>query len=84
MTDLLLEKMQIVEIDLKDLKDTVALLLEHDLAEKDGGVEEIDCGRLCQLLCADWGFYHTVTENLDKVLEFTTQVDGVTDEQHRT
>ena len=32
-TDLLLEKMQIVEINLKDFKDTLVLLLEHPLGD---------------------------------------------------
>ena len=33
-TDLLLEKMQIVEINLKDFKDTIVLMLEHPLSNR--------------------------------------------------
>lgn len=80
-TDLLLEKMQIVEINLKDLKDTVVLLLEHDLAERDAGIEQVDCRRLCELLRADWGFYHTVTVNLGKMLAFAAELDALAPEQ---
>ena len=41
-TDLLLEKMQIVEINLKDFKDTVVLLLEHPLSNEQPGSKSID------------------------------------------
>ena len=41
-TDLLLEKMQIVEINLKDFKDTVVLLLEHPLTHHQPGAKSID------------------------------------------
>jgi hypothetical protein len=80
-TDLLLEKMQIVEINLKDLKDTLVLLLEHGVAHGQAEREEIDLERLGQLLAADWGFYHTVTTNLAKVREFAGRLDGLGPEQ---
>ena len=38
-TDLLLEKMQIVEINLKDFKDTVVLMLEHPLSTQESRPE---------------------------------------------
>lgn len=77
-TDLLLEKMQIVEINLKDLEDTSVLLLEHDIAETAAGTELVDLGHLASLLCSDWGFYHTVTVNLAKVAEFVDHAPGCT------
>jgi hypothetical protein len=64
-TDLLLEKMQIVEINPKDIKDSIVLLLEHDLDS--GQAETVDGGYIAQLLSADWGFYYTVTQNLDRL-----------------
>jgi hypothetical protein len=79
-TDLLLEKMQIVEINLKDLKDTVVLLLEHEVADGDPDREHIDLERLGQLLAADWGFYHTVTTNLAKVREYADRLEGLGEE----
>ena len=78
-TDLLLEKMQIVEINLKDLEDTVVLLLEHDVADGTTDREVIDAGHICALLSAEWGFYHTVTVNLRKVSEFAGQVPALED-----
>jgi hypothetical protein len=80
-TDLLLEKMQIVEINLKDLEDTVVLLLEHDIGEAIDDRERIDVGHVCSLLCSEWGFYHTVTTNLGKVEQFAEQAPGVSPAQ---
>ena len=77
-TDLLLEKMQIVEINLKDLEDTSVLLLEHDFAEGSADSELVDLGYLASLLCSDWGFYYTVTVNLAKVVEFVDHAPGCT------
>jgi hypothetical protein len=80
-TDLLLEKMQIVEINLKDLEDTAVLLLEHEVAESGRDRESIDMRHVAELLCGDWGFYHTVTTNLDKVAGFVARAPGMTSDQ---
>lgn len=68
LVDLLLEKMQIVQINEKDIKDTILLLREH--AVGNGESETIDSQHLSKLLSNDWGFYYTVTTNLKKVMEF--------------
>jgi hypothetical protein len=62
--DLLLEKMQIVELNLKDITDTMVLLLEHPIAAVNDGSEVIDGAYIADLLHDDWGFYYTVTINL--------------------
>jgi len=64
-TDLLLEKTQIVEINPKDIKDSLVLLLEHPLDPS--GEDAIDPGYVSRMLAADWGFYYTVTTNLEKL-----------------
>jgi|tagenome__1003787_1003787.scaffolds.fasta_scaffold20986274_8 hypothetical protein len=79
--DLLLEKMQIVELNLKDVKDTLVLLLEHPVAGEGAGPEEIDADYVAGLLSDDWGFYHTVTLNLDKVQRFLPDFDAIAPEQ---
>lgn len=76
-TDLLLEKMQIVEINLKDLKDTMVLLIEHPIAEPSAPQESIDSLYIAQMMSQDWGFYHTFTSNLRKVAEFIPQFPPV-------
>ncbi len=64
-TDLLLEKMQIVEINPKDIKDSLVLLLEH--AVLPNGSDAIDPGYIARLLSADWGFYYTFMTNLRRL-----------------
>lgn len=64
-TDLLLEKMQIVEINAKDIKDSLVLLLEHGLEA--GGNDAIDHHYISGILADDWGFYYTVTLNLARL-----------------
>jgi hypothetical protein len=64
-TDLLLEKAQIVELNPKDIKDALVLLLEHPL-EADAK-DAIDPGYVARLLAADWGFWYTVTTNLGRL-----------------
>ena len=80
MTDVLLEKMQIVQINAKDLKDTIILLLEHGISQ---GFEKesIDIQYLKTLLCSDWGFYYTMTQNLGKTIEFMREQTFVDSEE---
>lgn len=77
-SDLLLEKMQIVQITEKDLKDTMILLREHEIKEHENDV--INTKYIAKLLSNDWGFYYTVTTNLKKTKEFLNFFDALTDE----
>jgi hypothetical protein len=64
--DLLLTKLQIVEVNEKDLVDALALVLCHDLGvERSGDV--IGTDRLAQVTSRDWGWYTTFTDNLIKL-----------------
>ncbi|HEY5982244.1 MAG TPA: hypothetical protein VIU38_02135 [Anaerolineales bacterium] len=65
LAELLLEKMQIVQINEKDVIDTIMLLLEHSLGDIDR--ETINIARVAQLCGNDWGLWRTTTMNLDKV-----------------
>jgi len=62
LAELLLEKMQIVQINEKDLIDTVMLLREHPVGEIDQ--ETVNGARIARILGNDWGFWRTVTGNL--------------------
>lgn len=62
--DLLLSKLQIVELNEKDLHDIVHLLSGLPAGTDSGG---IDTGRFSQVLGADWGWWRTVTGNLTKL-----------------
>jgi hypothetical protein len=68
--DLLLTKLQIHEINRKDLVDAVRLLLTHENADTAGGAGEPDAmslDRLRAVTSTDWGWFTTVTDNLHVV-----------------
>lgn len=68
LTDILLEKMQIVEINAKDLKDTIIMTCEHGVGNTDK--EEYNLPYICNLMANDWGYYYTVTTNLKKTIAY--------------
>ena len=80
-TDLLLEKMQIVEINLKDFKDTVVLLLEHPLSNEQPGSKSIDVDYIIGMMRQDWGFYYTFTTNLKRVPEHLSEFPSIREDQ---
>ncbi|MDA0704419.1 MAG: hypothetical protein O3A96_14475 [Proteobacteria bacterium] len=80
-TDLLLEKMQIVEINLKDIKDTLVLLLEHPISEPEAGRESIDGAYITGIMSKDWGFYYTFTTNIQKVVDFIPEFPSLNRDQ---
>jgi hypothetical protein len=69
LADLLLTKLQVWEINEKDLGDLTCLLADRALADAgDGG--SIEVKRVLALTGADWGLCHTVERNLAKVASF--------------
>jgi hypothetical protein len=79
LAELLLEKMQIFQINEKDIIDTIMLLLEHPLGDSDDGVINIE--RVAQLLSRDWGLWRTTTMNLDKVQQMAGHYEQLSDEE---
>ncbi len=79
LAELLLEKMQIVKINEKDVIDTIMLLLEHPLGDKDQ--EIINIKYIAGLCSADWGLWRTTTMNLDKVRQLAQGYTQLTPEQ---
>jgi hypothetical protein len=68
--DLLLTKLQIHEINRKDLVDAVRLLLTHENADIGGGngtPDAMSLDRLRSVTSADWGWFTTFTDNLQLV-----------------
>ena len=65
LADLFLEKMQIVEINAKDIVDTIMLVREHPVGEADEGL--INAPLIGDVLASEWGFWRTVTGNVEKV-----------------
>jgi hypothetical protein len=67
--DLVLTKLQIVEINAKDLVDAAQLLRNHQLGRGDDS-DQVSLDRLCAVTSADWGWYTTVSDNLAKLAGF--------------
>lgn len=82
LADLMLQKLQIVQINDKDLKDAMLLLLAAPLGDTDKNV--INAKYIAKLFAEDWGFYYTATTNLKKIKEAMTGVKALTDEQRST
>jgi len=64
--DIVLEKLQIHEINRKDLIDLVAIFLVHDVLEQPGK-NAVDGGYVAKILSNEWGFWYDATTNLGKV-----------------
>jgi len=79
-TDVLLEKLQIVEINEKDLKDLVVLFLEHPIAHREEP-GAFDGSYVVDRLSRDWGFYYTVSLNLDRIRRYMGTLTELSDEQ---
>ena len=79
LAELLLEKMQIVQINEKDIIDTIMLLMEHPLGDIDK--ETINIKRVAELCSSDWGLWRTTTMNLDKVRQLAQGYQQLKDEQ---
>ena len=67
-TDLMLEKLQIHDINEKDIKDIIVLLRAHELGCVDQK-EIINIEYICKLLADDWGFWYDAKINLGKVVK---------------
>lgn len=79
--DLLLEKMQIVQINEKDIIDTMMLVREHDVGSSDD--ETINIDYMAKTCKSDWGLWKTVTTNLDKVIRLIDKYDVLTNDDQQ-
>jgi hypothetical protein len=70
--DLLLSKLQIYEINRKDLIDVIALVQDHPIGEGD---DAIDARYVARLACQDWGLCRTVQLNIPKLLQTLDELD---------
>ncbi len=80
LAELLLTKLQIIELNEKDVRDTVAILLEHEVTDDDAGVNATQVASLC---ADDWGLWRTISQNLgalrDHVGSYDVDHETVTD-----
>ncbi len=82
-SDLLLTKLQILEINEKDVRDIIAILQDHDVVDSPpkGDKERIDGTYIGGLCSVDWGLCHTITLTLRKIPGFTSQYDLLPEER---
>ncbi len=73
-SDLLLSKLQIYEMNRKDLVDLVALVLDHPV-EAGWGDEVIDAGYVARVAADDWGMYRTLQVNTEKLRAALAELD---------
>jgi hypothetical protein len=73
--ELLLTKLQIAEINRKDVGDVVMLLWSNRLGTDDGP-GELNIEYVAKCCAADWGLYTTLTDNLAKVRQLLPEVLG--------
>ncbi len=69
--DLLLTKLQVVEVNEKDLKDVCALLLDQPISARG-----IDPRRIAEVVGADWGWWRTCTNTLEVVIAYARSLAG--------
>jgi hypothetical protein len=65
LAELLLTKLQIVNLNEKDLRDIVAILHHHEIGDHDG--DTINVARISQLCAEDWGLWRTCKMNVERV-----------------
>ncbi|MEM0053899.1 MAG: hypothetical protein QXL89_06910 [Nitrososphaeria archaeon] len=81
LAELFLEKMQIVMLNEKDVIDTIMLLREHEVGESDN--EQINAPYIAKILAVDWGFWKTVTQNMEKIKSYTINSSKLSDEDKK-
>ena len=73
LAELLLTKLQVVQLNEKDVRDALALLHDHEVGESDG--ELVNSARVAQLCATDWGLWRTITQNLAACRAFADTYD---------
>jgi predicted regulator of Ras-like GTPase activity (Roadblock/LC7/MglB family) len=78
--DLLLSKLQIVQMGEKDLRDIYAILCDYEPWPA-GDANSLDADYIASVCSDDWGWYKTVTLNLEKSVELVDDFLGDEDKQ---
>jgi hypothetical protein len=70
-TDLVLSKLQIVELNEKDVQDVLYLLSAYEVRDGDE-VGAIGLDRMIEVVNDDWGWWRTLTGNLEHIRDLAT------------
>jgi hypothetical protein len=71
--DLLLAKLQVAEINHKDLSDAAMLLLDHEIGDHDDA-GTLNAAYVSAVCAVDWGLFTTVGDNLDALERVTPEL----------
>jgi len=75
-SDLLLSKLQIYEVNRKDLVDTIALILDHAI-ETGSHEDAIEAAYIARLAAGDWGFYRTLQVNIERLRALLAELEEI-------
>jgi hypothetical protein len=67
LAELLLTKLQVIELNEKDVRDAIGVLHGRELGDEDG--DTVNAGRIAQCCAQDWGLWRTITRNLETCRE---------------
>jgi hypothetical protein len=81
LAELLVTKLQIAELNEKDLRDALALFHGHAVNEGDG--DSINAARVAKLCATDWGLWRTLTGNLATCRDHLPRYDLPEDDRRR-
>jgi Uncharacterised nucleotidyltransferase len=73
LAELLLTKLQIIEVNEKDIRDMVLLLYGHPVEEHDD--DAVNGARIAELCASEWGLWRTITANLERCREHVSDYD---------
>ena len=81
LAELLLTKLQIVELNEKDVRDALALMCDHPVGDEDG--DAVNGAHIARLCASDWGLWRTFTANLDALNGHLERYELSTEEKGR-
>jgi hypothetical protein len=81
LAELLMTKMQIVELNVKDVVDILAILHAHEVSDHDD--DAVNAELIAEWLAGDWGLWRTMKGNVEVVREHLTRCDLTVEERRR-
>jgi hypothetical protein len=84
LSELLQEKLQIVMLNAKDVKDSIVLLLEHEVKDRSHDKEVIDIAPILQKASTDWGYCYTFTTNLKRIQDHLREMNMLSEQEKST
>ena len=73
LSKLLMTKLQVVQINKKDILDILALLHDHEIVEDGNPNEIISLNDINAILSDDWGWFTTCMDSFDKVKQYVNE-----------